>query len=122
MALTQTKFKSVAAKLFAKAKAGNLTQLVTFATQGGTDPVTGATTAGASDTVDVVREDYQANEIDGSIVMQGDFKLLAEFDSFVNLDPRSSGITATVDGVDVRLMDAQKDAADAAWTLQMRKL
>jgi len=54
--------------------------------------------------------------------MQGDFKLLAEFDSFVNLDPRSSGITATVDGVAVRLMDAQKDAANAVWTLQMRKL
>lgn len=122
MALTQTKFKSVAAKLFAKAKAGNLTQSVTFSTQGGTDPVTGATTAGVSDTVDVVREDYKSNEIDGSIVMQGDFKLLAEFDSFVNLDPRNSGITATVDGVDVRLMDAQKDAADAVWTLQMRKL
>ena len=84
--------------------------------------MTGATTAGASDTVDVVREDYQSNEIDGTLVKKGDYKLLAEFDSFVNLDPRSSGITATVDGVAVRLMDAKTDAADAVWTLQMRKL
>lgn len=122
MALTQTKFKSVAAKLFAKAKAGNLTASVVFSKAGGTDPVTGATTAGVSDTVDVIREDYQSNETDGTLVKQGDYKLLAEFDSFVNLAPRTSGITAVVDGVSVRLMDAQTDAADAVWTLQMRKL
>lgn len=122
MALTQTKFKSTAAKLFAKAKAGNLTASVVFSKAGGTDPVTGQTTTGASATVDVIREDYQSNEIDGTLVKKGDYKLLAEFDSFVNLDPRESGITAVVDGVSVRLMDAQKDAADAVWTLQMRKL
>ncbi|MDX1453630.1 MAG: hypothetical protein R3183_13805 [Oleiphilaceae bacterium] len=94
---------------------------VTFELPGGTDPVDGTTTAGASDTVNALREDYTAREIDGNIIQSGDYKLLVENAQFANVDPRKSGITATVEGVKVNLNNAELDSADAAWTLQMRK-
>lgn len=121
MALTRNKFQSVAEKMFAKAKTGNLTLVSAFKKAGGYDPVTGTSSPATTDTVDVIREDYNANEIDGDLIKSSDFKLLARTVSFVNLDPKTSGITAVIEGVTVNLEDAQKDAADAVWTLQMRK-
>ncbi|MGB2063507.1 MAG: hypothetical protein ACPHUL_00030 [Marinomonas gallaica] len=122
MALTQSKFKAVAAKLFDKAKAGNLTSTLTLSKAGAYNPVTGEQAGGVSQAVDCIREDYQANEISGEMVKPGDYKLLVEFDTLTDIDPTDAGINATISGEDVRLVRAKADTAEAVWTLQMRSL
>lgn len=121
MALSSDKFKGVASKLFGKAKLGGLTESLTLEKPGAIDPITGASSAGASQTVDAIREMYKSNEV-GELVKQGDYKLLVEAAKLTAINPREDGINATLNGATIRLVNADIDTANAVWTLQMRDL
>lgn len=121
MALSSDKFKAVAAKLFANASDGGLTESLTLEKPGAIDPVTGASSAGASQTVNAIREAYKSNEV-GELVKQGDYKLLVEAATLTAINPRENGINATLNGMAIRLVNADIDTANAVWTLQMRDL
>ncbi len=120
MALSKTKFKASAVKLFAKAKAGGLTTSCTFELLGEYDPVLETNATSVTDTVDCIREDYTDAQKDGTIIQRSDFKLLAQFDSFTKLSPRTDGVVVTVDGVRCTIVNGMLDAADAVYTLQVR--
>jgi len=120
MALTKSKFQSVAEKLFAKAKAGNLTVSCSFELLGDYDPVLETNAASITQSIDCIREDYDAKAKDGLIVQRDDFKLLAEFVSFTKLSPRTDGVIVTVDGKKCVIVHVDLDAASAVYTLQVR--
>ena len=84
--------------------------------------VTETTTAGSTDTVRAVRLEYDSKQVDGEIITIKDFKLMALVEDFQNVDPKRQGVTVTVDGNTCQVIDAKKDPADAAWTLQVRAL
>lgn len=119
MALSKTKFKAVAAKLFAKASAGDLTIDCVFEQLGTYSPSTGQLPA-ITETITCIREEYNAHQVDGQIIQRDDFKLLAQYDDFIALTPRADGVTVTVDGVKCVIVKAPIDAADAVYTIQCR--
>lgn len=84
--------------------------------------VTEVETPGATDTVGAVRVEYDASQWDGQQIQVGDFKLLALVADFVNVDPQTDGVTVTVDDKTCQIIRAEKDAAEAMWTLQVRAL
>lgn len=123
---TRAKFQGVADKLFTKF--ADVLKMAAFSVPGagGTlDPITGVITGGSAP-VDsmalVLREEYTAREVDGQKIQVNDFKLLVRVQE-LTLDPRTDSATVTVlnDGT-CNIITANKDAADAVWTLQVRKI
>ncbi len=94
----------------------------TFTAPSSYDPVTDTVTAGATETVSAVRMDYDASQVDGQIIQKLDFKLLALVNDFSAVDPRVDGVKVDVDGTGCQVINAEKDAAEAVWTLQVRAL
>ncbi|HAD31527.1 MAG: hypothetical protein CL578_22400 [Alteromonadaceae bacterium] len=93
-----------------------------FTLPGAVDPITEQETGGATETVDAVREEYQARQIDGQAIQSRDFKLLALVNNFTEINPKTDGLKVNVDGVDCQVVRAEKDAADAVWIIQVRGL
>ena len=122
MALTKVKFKGVASRLMSKAKDGQLVVSCVFGTKGEYNPVTATYASGSSETVQCVREDYQAQSVDGQHILAGDYKLIALVDDFSTIVPRPDNVTLTVAGVNARIVQVQKDAADAVYMLQVRNI
>lgn len=127
MATTKAEFQAVAAELF-NDEFADFAPARTFTKpgSGGTyDPVTETTTGGTpavNESIPCIREDYRASQYDGVQIQVGDFKLLAQVSSFVAITPRTDGVTVDVDGVTCQIVSAEKDAADAVWTMQVRAL
>lgn len=122
MALNKASFKQTASRLIGKAKAGDLTASCVFSTKGAYNPITGAYGAGDSETILCVRESYSANSVDNQNILSGDFRLLALVDDFVAIVPSPDSIDLTVDGVSCRIVTVESDAADAVYTVQVRRL
>lgn len=91
-----------------------------FELLGDYDPVTESNAAPLSDTILCIREEFKAYQIDGQIVQVNDFKILAEFDNFTSLSPRTDGVLVTVNGLSCSIISAPLDAADAVYTIHMR--
>lgn len=120
MPTTKAEFVTVASDLFTEF--ADFIQQAVFSVPGSQDPVTGATQPATTETVGVIREDYDARQIDGQQIQRNDFKLLARVSQFSAVTPRTDGVTVTVDGLACQIVTAEKDAANAVWTIQVRKL
>lgn len=120
MATTKSEFVTVADDLFEEFS--DFIQQCVFSLPGSVDQVAGQTNPALNETVGCIREDYQASQVDGSQIQRGDFKLLAKVSGFDAIAPRTDGLTVTVDSIICQVITAQRDAADAVWTLQVRKL
>ena len=119
MALSKTKFRALATKLFGKAEAGELTVDAEFSVSGGIDPITGVPAAGISETVIVVPESYDEAQVDGQAIQRGDFKLLARFESFSAIDPTTNGVNVSIAGKNYAIV-THKNEFDILYTLQVR--
>lgn len=120
MALSKAKFKSVAKKLFDKAKSGSLTKSATFRLAGTIDPITEEETGSYSETVQAIVEAYNGREVDGEMIQANDLKLLVLDDDLTGITPRSDGMTLSVDGSQLTIVKADIDTAEAVWTIQIR--
>lgn len=118
MAKTKTQFQGVAAKL--KANFSTFFTPRVFTAPSGYDPVTEVMTGAVTDSVECMREDYTASQIDGQSIQKNDFKLIALAADFTTIQPKTDGLKVNVDGKECSVIYAQLDAADAAWTLQVR--
>jgi len=121
---TRAKFQGIADKIFTKF--ADLVKPAVFikpGTGGTQDPITGVVTGGSPPIVNsagTIREDYTAREVDGQKIQVNDFKLLVRAQE-LTLDPRTDSVTVAFDGNSCNIINASKDAADAVWTLQVRK-
>lgn len=127
MPTTKAEFQDVASELFTDefADFAPLRDFTKPASGGTYDPVTETTTGGnppVTESIPCIREDYNASQYDGVQIQIGDFKLLAQVSSFDAITPRTDGVTVDVDGTECQIVSAQKDAADAVWTMQVRAL
>lgn len=120
MALSKQKFKSVADKLFTKARNGGLVINCDFELKGDYDPVTNTDTPSIIEQIECVRDDYSAHQIDSEIIQRNDFMLLARFDSFTTLTPKNDSVTVGVGGVNCSIVNIKLDAADAVYIMQVR--
>lgn len=118
MSLSKEKFQAVATRI--KNKSGNLFTPVVFSMPGVTNPITGAVTAGATETIDALREDYDSAQIDGQIIRSTDFKLLVLASDVNSINLRAPGLRVVVDGKSCQVISAAIDAANAVYTLQVR--
>lgn len=122
---TRAKFQGIADKLFTKFADLVKPAVFTKPGTGGTlDPITGIVTGGTAAVTanaGAIREDYTAREVDGQKIQVNDFKLLVRVQE-LTLDPRTDSVTVSVDGDTCNIITANKDAADAVWTLQVRKI
>lgn len=117
MPTTQSEFQTLASEL--KAEFADFFKPRVFTLQGSYSPSTGVNDS-VSETVDALREDYTAREIDGQSIQANDFKLLVLVSDFKVLTPRIDGLHVSVDEKECAVINAQKDAADAVWTIQVR--
>lgn len=118
MSLSKEKFQAVAARI--KNKSGNLFAPVVFSMPGVTNPITGATVPGATESVPAYRDDYSSAQIDGQIIRSTDFKLLVIASDFTTINPKASGLRVTVNGKNCQVINAELDGADAHYILQVR--
>ena len=122
---TRAKFQGIADKLFTKFADLVKPAVFTKPGTGGTlDPITGVVTGGTAAVTanaGAIREDYTAREFDGQKIQVNDFKLLVRVQE-LTLDPRTDSVTVAFDGDTCNIMHADKDAADAVWTLQVRRV
>jgi hypothetical protein len=120
MALSQAKFISVADKLFAKAKAGNLTKSAIFSLPGAYNALADTIGTPQTKTVDVIIETFSSREIDGQLIQANDKKLLARNNEFTTFTPRTDGTSVSINGSSLVIVGAELDPAEAVWTIQVR--
>jgi hypothetical protein len=118
MPTTKSEFQDLAAEL--KEEFQDFFIARTFTAPGGYDPVTEVQVPGAAESVECLREDYTAGQIDGQSIQKNDFKLLAVAADFSVIHPKTDGLKVNVDGKVCSVVNANLDAADAVWTLQVR--
>lgn len=84
------------------------------------DPSTGVTTPNTTDysMTNVIREDYEAEEIDGLAIQTNDVKLLIPVDDLTPIPQIDDYVT--MDSKQWNVVNKHKDPADALWTLQIR--
>lgn len=119
--VTKATFQTLAANLEADAFA-DFFDARTFSNPDFTHPVTGVVTAGTSESVGAVRIDYTAEQFQNQQIQARDFQLLARVQAFSAVDPKVTGTTVLVDSIECQIVTAQKDAAEAVWTFQVRPL
>lgn len=114
---TNAQWQTTAARLFAKfapqASDAVFTQTTAFVYSTQT-----ATTR--TQTVSMVRTEFDESEIDGEKIKQGDYKLTGEYQS-LSWDPSPDNTTLTHAGVTLTVKSFRKDAADAAFTIRVRR-
>jgi len=120
VALSKAKFQAVADRLFAKAKAGDITKVAVFTLPGTFDPLTEVQQPSYSEVVDVIIESYKANEVDGQLIQANDAKLLVRNNQFMAISPRTDGMTLTINSASLVIVSADIDPANAVWTIQVR--
>ena len=118
MAVNKAKFKNVALKL--RVKFDDFFEPYVFEIQGDYDPLTSSYTNGVTQTVDCLREEFQASQFDGQLIQNGDFKLLALYDDFQAIAPRTDGLKVTVGGKLCTVIKVSPDAANAMYTIHVR--
>ena len=121
MSVTKQKFVDLAAKL-ARQTFADFFKRRFFIRPESKNPVTGNVTADEIiESINCVRIDYKANQVDGQVIQAGDFQLLAEVSEFSLLNPETNGVVVYIDGVFCQIINAEKDAADATWIIQLRE-
>jgi hypothetical protein len=78
-------------------------------------------TSSTSQTVDAIRLDYKASQIDNAFIRVGDFALLIEY-QLVTVGIRPDNTTCTFGGETLQIVSTNIDAADAVIELQVRPL
>ena len=116
---TRAGFKSLANKLINSTFA-DFREWCTFELLGDYNPVTETNSASTSQTVLCIRQEFNANQKDGNIVQRQDFKILAEFDKFTLLSPRTDGVLVTINGLSNSIVSSTLDAANAVYTIHLR--
>lgn len=89
------------------------------------DPLTGQySNSGTPYDISCCRLDYKSNQFDGQRILIGDRKLISRVDVWDNLGlvPRVNSGSVNIDGEEYQIIDIMKDAADALYTLQCRRL
>lgn len=118
--VTRSDFQNVAADI--KTTFADFFVPRVFTLPGSFDPITEQETGGVTETVDAMRDKYDARQVDGAAIQVKDFKLLAMVNDFIAINPKTDGLKVNVDGVECQVIDAEKDPADAVWTIQVRAL
>jgi hypothetical protein len=119
MPTTQQEFKDLAEELVSDEFA-DFFPLRTFSQLGNYNPIT-ETYDTTTEQVNCMREEYNASQFGNDLVQVGDFKLLARVDAFSLIDPRTDNVKVDVDGQECQVIRAEKDPADAMWTVQLRE-
>ena len=91
-----------------------------FELLGAYDPVTETNAAPVTQTIKCIRQEFNAEQKNGSNVQSDDFKILAEFDKFTLLSPRVDGLIVTVNLLSNTIVSADLDAANAVYTIHLR--
>lgn len=89
------------------------------------DPITGQYShSGTTYSITCCRLDYDNRQVDGDKILVGDRKLISRVDIWeaLGLVPRVNSGSVSVDGEDYQIISIMKDAADALYTLQIRRL
>ena len=118
MPTTQAEFQQVADEL--KIEFLDFFKPAIFTRKGTYDPLTRQTTGDIILTVDALREEYMANQIDGQSIQANDFKLLIVASEFTTIQPTTDGLSCVYDGRTITVKRATLDAADAMYTLQVK--
>lgn len=122
----QAEFAGIVESIFAAFPGARHQATFTTPGSGGVyDPITGETvggTPGASQTLEVIIDDYNAKEVDGQAIQRNDFKLICRAKDFAQIEPRSDNLTVSARGVSCRVMTAETDPMGAHWVLQVRQL
>ncbi len=113
-----------AAAIAAFNAAGNVKTSVTYhslGTLGTYDPATGtsAETGGSDLSVSVLLTDFEAEEIDGKVILKTDQNLLIPVLS-LSVTPKKDD-TVVIDSVEWQVQDWKTDPAEALWEIQIRK-
>lgn len=120
MALNQAEFQATADEIFADAIDGNITKPATFSLPGFYDPITDTQKTPYSETVDAIVESYNSGQIDGQLIQQNDKMILVRNSQFKAINPRTDGMTLTINGSELVIVSAELDPADVVWTVQVR--
>jgi len=119
MATTQAEFQQVATDL--KIEFADFFKPAIFTKLGDYDPLTGETVGDIEFTVDALREDYAAGQIDGQSIQYNDFSLLILADEFTVAQPTVDDLRLEFNGKSaLTVVHGALDAANAVWTLQVR--
>ena len=118
MATTQLEFQQVADEL--KIEFADFFKPANFTRKGAYDPLARTTTGDIDLTVDALREEYNAQQIDGQSIQVNDFKLLIVASEFTTIQPTADGLSCIYDGRTITVKRAMLDAANAMYTLQVR--
>jgi hypothetical protein len=116
---TQADFKSLADSLI-NGTFSDFRQTCVFELLGSYDPVTETNAASATNTIKCIRLEFNAMQKNNSVIQRDDFMLLAEFDKFTNLSPRTDGVIVTIQGVANSIVSTELDPANAVYTIHVR--
>jgi hypothetical protein len=114
---TNAQWQTTAARLFASF-AGQASDAVFTQTTGFTYSTKTSTTR--TQTVSMVRTEFDEGEIDGEKIKQGDYKLIGRYQD-LSWPPAADNTTLTHAGIALTVKHFKKDAADAAFTIRVRR-
>lgn len=87
----------------------------------GFDYATQTPTTKAPMTVKMIREEYEEREKDGQKILQGDYRLIGEFQLFT-WTPEVDNTTVVHEGITLHIKNVSIDPAKAVIKLQVRRL
>lgn len=97
----------------------------TFSSSATYDPITGTySNTGVDYSIPCIRMNFKRRQFDGNNIKIGDIKLISRVASWdaLGVEPKVEDTRVTVNSVVYQLIDVMKDAADAVYTIQVRKL
>ena len=123
---TKQTFKRLANKFF-DSTFSDFTDSLTFTINGSStyDPITGQySNSDTSHSISCIRLEYNINQFDGQRIMIGDRRIISRVDTWdsLGLVPRVNSGSINIDGEDYQVINITKDAADALYDFQCRRL
>lgn len=119
-------FVTLANNFFTQSFAGFVTNFTfTFSSSASYDPITGAySNSGSQQLIPCIRMNFKRRQYDGVNIKIGDIKLLSQVSSWTALgvEPKVEDTRVNIANVDYQVIHVAKDAADAVYTIQVRRL
>jgi hypothetical protein len=117
-------FKAAAEAAFDAA--GNVKESVVLRSKASSNPSYNPTSDSITDsytdyTVNALPSGYNSREVNGDTILDTDEKLQILVEDLENVTPKRNDLVLRGDSVRWEVIHVHKDAADALWTLQVRK-
>jgi len=75
--------------------------------------------AAREQTVPAIRIDYQTNQVDGDLILNGDFMLIGEYQKLA-WEPKGDNTVINYEGSSLQMVKLNKDPANATFIIQAR--